>query len=293
MTEERNHPESSPMEEDDERKVFCSRVPSAFDEEILKRILEECFGNDSVGSVKLVYNKDNNQDDENNNDDTPKNNDNQDDKQEQEQRKGFAFVVFDTVENRNKAIEKGTVRGGIKPNSKKKHTVYIRPIVREEDTNDGVCFLWKNFRCPYGDKCKFSHVGDGGCKQIPPSSSTENKKKQKCFAFKKKGKCKNGDSCPFLHESASQHKKPSNKENDKTCVVASKDDKKNNKDCINWKTKGKCRKKDKCPYRHDEAVREAFLKKKIKKDKTNSHPPRLGGRKDTSATFRSCLWIEL
>lgn len=37
------------------------------------------------------------------------------------------------------------------------------------------------------------------------------------------------------------------------------------KDCINWKTKGKCRKGDKCPYRHDEAVRQAFLDKKEKK----------------------------
>jgi RNA recognition motif-containing protein len=37
------------------------------------------------------------------------------------------------------------------------------------------------------------------------------------------------------------------------------------KDCIGWKTKGKCRKRDKCPYRHDDAVREAFIAKKQKK----------------------------
>ena len=37
------------------------------------------------------------------------------------------------------------------------------------------------------------------------------------------------------------------------------------KDCINWKTKGKCRKGDKCPYRHDEVVRKNALEKKERK----------------------------
>ena len=42
---------------------------------------------------------------------------------------------------------------------------------------------------------------------------------------------------------------------------------KKDKDCISWKTKGKCRTGDRCPYRHDEAVREACLAKKQKQAK--------------------------
>ena len=37
------------------------------------------------------------------------------------------------------------------------------------------------------------------------------------------------------------------------------------KDCINWKTKGKCRKGDACPYRHDEEILKAILAKKKRK----------------------------
>jgi len=95
------------------------------------------------------------------------------------------------------------------------------------------------------------------------STDENKKKKKKCFEFKKKGRCKAGDSCPFLHELGSKRKKSE----EMRCVVApSSNDDKKNKDCINWKTKGKCRKGDKCPYRHDEAVREALLLKKSKKD---------------------------
>ena len=34
------------------------------------------------------------------------------------------------------------------------------------------------------------------------------------------------------------------------------------KGCINWKTKGKCRKMKSCPYRHDDTIRKAYLTKK-------------------------------
>eukprot|EP00957_Ditylum_brightwellii_P123990 9451048-Ditylum_brightwellii.AAC.1 len=49
-------------------------------------------------------------------------------------------------------------------------------------------------QCPYRDKRKFLHKGDGCCL---PSSDNGNdskggKRKQKCFTFKKKGKCKLG-----------------------------------------------------------------------------------------------------
>eukprot|EP00957_Ditylum_brightwellii_P201049 15323851-Ditylum_brightwellii.AAC.1 len=160
--------------------------------------------------------------------------------------------------------------------------MYIRPVVRDESFNgcvtveegDGenkevdkrknLCHLWSMHRCPYGDKCKFLHEGDGGCL---PSSENGNdtkggKRKQKCFTFKKKGKCKLGDKCPFSHDSHTHPKATDNqKKDDNEDEADSKNDKTQN-DCINWKTKGKCRKKDRgCPYRHDEDVKRAALSK--------------------------------
>ena len=45
---------------------------------------------------------------------------------------------------------------------------------------------------------------------------------------------------------------------------------KSTKDCINWKTKGKCRKMKNCPYRNDENVQKACLMKKyVKLNKKN------------------------
>mmetsp|Transcript_24406 Transcript_24406/g.30034 ORF Transcript_24406/g.30034 Transcript_24406/m.30034 type:complete len:198 (-) Transcript_24406:40-633(-) len=48
------------------------------------------------------------------------------------------------------------------------------------------------------------------------------------------------------------------------------------KDCINWKSKGKCRKGDKCPYKHDEAVRDACLEKKKRKAKGSGNQNKRG-----------------
>ena len=51
---------------------------------------------------------------------------------------------------------------------------------------------------------------------------------------------------------------------------------KSEKDCINWKTKGKCRKQDTCPYRHDELVRQAAVAKRERKRLRNE----TGGQSD-------------
>merc|ERR1712195_447110 len=42
------------------------------------------------------------------------------------------------------------------------------------------------------------------------------------------------------------------------------------KDCINWKTKGKCRKGDKCVYKHDLELQKIALEKKAIKTKQNT-----------------------
>jgi nucleolin len=148
-----------------------------------------------------------------------------------------------------------------------------------------VCYLWCLFRCPYGDNCKFRHVGEGG--SIPRNAHDDDsvdpkekqrKKKGKCFAFKK-GKCSKGDNCPFSHDfvpkvmtSIAAPVAPTNTKDKGDAAIASnstsKDDEskagfsKSQKDCINWRTKGKCRKGDKCEYRHDPELQQKALQKK-------------------------------
>ena len=196
-------------------------------------------------------------------------------KEDQQPHRGFAFATFSSETHRQQAIDAGTVRGSAKPTSKRRHTLYMQPIVRKEDEEtaaDGqqqqnICFLWKKYRCPYGDNCKFVHEGDGGCANDTAGEGDGEKKKavQKCFSFKKRGKCKLGDKCPFSHElvveknnNEQEQEHDSKKENEKGTKA------KSQKDCINWKNKGKCRKGDKCPFRHDASVREKLLAKKKK-----------------------------
>jgi len=268
---------------DDSCKVFLSRIPQTFDNEIVKRILEEQYGDGSVVEVSIVYER-TDEDGEYGNktrdkeEETPK-----PAKDTATEHRGFGFATFSDTKIYQSAIDAGTIRGSAKSNSKRKHTLYIRPVVREEEGADSnfatsssssggnrnICFLWTKSRCPYGDGCKFVHEGPGGLLTKVSSS----KKKQKCFAFKKTGKCKMGDDCPYSHDIKSsmiENKDICKKVDDDT---KKKDDKKkidkSQKDCINWKNKGKCRKGDKCPFKHDEAVRNKVLAKKNKNAENN------------------------
>ncbi|KAL3786947.1 hypothetical protein ACHAWO_013786 [Cyclotella atomus] len=246
---------------DDESKAFLSRIPQSFNEDSIRRILHEKFGSDCIVDVSLVSVKE---------EETNKDGSGKDEKKEH---RGFGFVTFSSKSTCKMAIECGTVRGSAKENSKRKHTLYIQQVVRDEHDSESnavgkdVCFLWKKYRCPYGDECKFFHEGPGGC----ANDAVEKQKVQKCFSFKKRGKCKLGDECPYSHDvgggknenvdltsaAGEETKKPSN---DKSA-----------KDCINWKTKGKCRKGDKCPYGHDESLRlKAVAKKGKSKDASDN-----------------------
>lgn len=286
---------------DDAFKAFLSRIPQTFDDESIKRILEEKFGENCVVNVSILYEKSDEggaRGQESNHDDAENKTKQRDDgkKLPEQRHRGFAFVTFSTLEQRQRAIEEGTVRGSAKPTSKRRHTLYIRPVVRDEENymevstsnehdvmvvggNKNICFLWKKFRCPYGDDCKFAHEGEGGCanhdaerKSKAEDGSTKSSG-QKCFAFKKRGKCKLGDKCPFSHdlerskttatdgEPSNQQRQTVSKNSD---VDAGQASDKSQKDCINWKNKGKCRKGDKCPFRHDESIREKILSKKNK-----------------------------
>eukprot|EP00985_Skeletonema_marinoi_P003967 scaffold1738_cov198-Skeletonema_marinoi.AAC.10 len=252
--------------DNDECKAFLSRIPQAFNEEIITRIMEKNFGVGCVAEVSILQEKTDENNDKGDKDaiTTDGGADKKSTAEGTTSHRGFGFITFSSVESRDAAVEAGTVRGSVKESSKRKHTLYIRSIVRDDENQqakDGadknVCFLWKKFRCPYLDNCKFSHTGEGGCiEKKDDATASSSKKKQKCFAFKKSGTCKLGDDCPFSHDIS----KPAESTKESTTKPQAKD--KSQTDCINWKNKGKCRKGDKCPYKHDESVREKVLAKK-------------------------------
>ncbi|KAL7551911.1 hypothetical protein ACHAWF_015129 [Thalassiosira exigua] len=296
------------------RKAFLSRVPQKFDEEIVKRILEERFGCGSVEEVCVVRSERSDEgggggggkgggaDAEGGAEDGRR----ADEKKPNEkggEHRGFGFATFASSSLRDAAIDAGTVRGSATPASKRKHTLYVRPVVRDDDEvranadgNDAnVCFLWKEGRCPYGEGCKFSHEGEGGCVTKDENkgdggapSAKKKKKRQKCFSFKKRGTCKLGAECPFSHDVAA-------KESESATIVpdgdgTSKDiGDKSRRDCVNWKNKGKCRKGTTCLYRHDPSVRERLLAKKLNKDTSIAEKK----RKDQATKNRQSLSVRV
>lgn len=293
------------VEGDDDRKVFLTRIPTTFDETSIQHIFEKYFGVDCVEYVSLVRNRDEEKDNEKEsgkantpNNDKKKHVSNETSKSnnEEAEHRGFAFVTMKTIEKQKEAIAKENVRGKAREGKKRKHTMYIRPISRSNSSYDNsnfddchvvetkseqddsqqlqgsgsnVCYLWNKFRCPYGDQCKFEHIGDGGC-ITSTEADAKKKKKQKCHSFRTKGKCALGEKCPYSHDFICKKvhayiiDSESNKDSS-TSMTTPKD--KKDKDCINWKTKGKCRKGDKCPYKHDEAILQALILKKENKEK--------------------------
>jgi len=226
--------------------------------------------------------------------------------------RGFGFVLFATTEHRDAALNLGTVRGGRKKTSKKLHTMYLRPYVAktyddndndnedanndtkrqdkengEADTGPGrdICYLWNLKRCPYGENCKFRHVGEGGCvlqeKDLSPEEQKrlQRKRKGKCFTYKKKGTCSKGEDCPFSHDfqpDMDTNTKAKDATNTCAVVVLAKSE----KDCINWKTKGKCRKGDKCVYKHDLQLQKRALEKIAKKKRRREEDGGVDGAND-------------
>ncbi|EJK56573.1 hypothetical protein THAOC_23512, partial [Thalassiosira oceanica] len=225
--------------DDDRLKAFLSRIPQTFNEDSVKRLLESKFGDGCAAEVSIVYEVPEDEDNPAGEDAAEKNNNG-----ETAKHRGFGYVRFSTIEQQQAALEAGTVRGKAKENSKRKHTLYIQPVVREheaaENRNKNICFLFRKFRCPYGDQCKFEHSGEGGCL----TKNNESKTKKEDLATRTIKERKNRKKEAFANSDVCK------KARDKSEIH-----------CINWKNKGKCRKKD-CPYLHDEAVKEKVLQKK-------------------------------
>ena len=265
---------------DNSRKIHVSRIPTSFNEETVKRILEETLGSDTVEETILIYKRP----DGENEGDEQKDNDKKGKKEkegDEKEHRGFGFVTFATDESYQEAIKLQSIRGGRKTTSSRKHTLYLRPYTESEDSQN-VCFLWTQHRCPYGTECKFNHPpGKGGL-----LVQTESKKKKKCFQYKKTGKCSRKD-CPFAHDF--EVEKPVIEDK----VTETKKRLHKEKDCIDWKTKGRCKKheKDKCPYRHDEAVREACIKKKKRKMEAGTDGD--GTKSGKKHKQRQPLWVRV
>ncbi|GMH65844.1 hypothetical protein TrST_g221 [Triparma strigata] len=240
----------------DDRKVFCSRVPPKFDNEKLKSLLETQF---SVTVEEVALQEDEEEKDEPS---APRSAEvgewaKKKNKLPEKPHLGYGFVLLSSEEDAQILLDAGSCKAG------KKHTVVMRPIQRTSGDNVGsnVCYLWSKGRCTHGEMCKFVHEGEGACLEKGDG-------KKKCFDWMKLGKCKKGDACQFKHDEAdrgSKMKKRKLGEAEEGAEGAKAKLSNAEKDCNNWKSKGKCRKGDKCPYKHDPEVQRKALAKKKKK----------------------------
>jgi RNA recognition motif-containing protein len=277
-------------------KVFVNRIPATFTEESIVRLIQESVPGlppDSIRDVSLVYENENDEEKEtnaaDNNDDDRATSNKKKSQQPPRPHKGYAFLHLATAAAATILLQQQTIRGSATVNSKKKHTIYLSAVADDRNAATFICFLWQQRRCPYGESCKFRHVGDGACggPVVPASSAassasstaqTTSRAKTKCWEYLKKGSCRQGDDCLFWHSPPEQcttittggatTATASSVVNDKEKTKRPDSE----KDCINWKTKGKCRKRETttCPYRHDETVRGKVLaKKQAEKQQTN------------------------
>lgn len=291
--QESTSPAPFPSYADAKQKIFVSRIPTIFDVASVRRLLEEQLGVNTVLHVALAYEKDDQEDAKRSNREEDerfyrpnKKAKTVDDEHKEKEHLGFGFATLENTDLVQKAInEIKTVRGGAKPTSTRKHTLYIGPCLNDsEDSQNGrkqSCFLYAKGTCPYGNKCKFSH--EGPAPPVEHQQQRQQAKKPKKCRDHRKGKCKLGDICPFSHDFEPKRK---------PLFIASRPD--SEKDCIDWKTKGKCRKLEKhiaCPYRHDPIVQQVVLAKKAKKkqqQRSNSKTERQNPQQqDTAETNQS------
>ena len=172
---------------------------------------------------------------------------------------GYGYVLLATPAD----LDILTTAGSVK--TEKKQIIQIAAVTRKDRDSElpeplGVCFLWQRGSCTHADKCKFAHTGEGGS----ATARGQGESRRQCFDWKKKGKCSTGDQCPFLHSDEKKGITGQKRKAASSAVDPLTADKKSvaDKDCINWKQKGKCRKGEKCPYKHDVSVQMAALAKK-------------------------------
>jgi hypothetical protein len=176
-------------EDDDEVKLYASRIPRSLDSAGFTAFLTAAL--QGYGELVATVNTD----------------------KETGESKGFGFVVFANSDDKARAAKKGVIRGLVTGSKQKKEkvAVQLRGVERGRegrgrDKEDQVCYAWTQGTCRYAEGCKFEHTGEGSC--VAPEvlalagadpDSKRSKKKKLCWAYNK-GKCKLGDACPRLHE---------------------------------------------------------------------------------------------
>ena len=281
----------SPLNHPDEHKIHISRVPTTFDETVVRRILADHLQiqeddihvelihprtNENEASAKQPSQPTGDSSNQNNDDDITKFSKSNIKESEPSAHRGFGFITLTKKELYDKIITCSTIKGGRKPTSTKLHTMHIRPYTTSPDETNQ-CYLWTQGRCPYGNECKFKHNGPGACSvPVAKPADDESKKRGKCFAFKK-GKCIKGDACPFTH----QVQMPSIQMEEPNTSIP-----KSERDCLSWKSRGKCSKADNCPYRHDpKYIKKVEEKRKRKREaqegntKSSTAPDESGNKK--------------
>ena len=241
-------------QENDITSVFISRVPLTWKDDDLAKHFEDAFGKVTEAHVNMF--------------------------RDSEDSRGFGFVTFESESSKAAALESLVLKGKLSKdevteyNSKvaqenseeneaeqterpkvpihRTFSIKIIEIDRENNTlgrgrdTEGICHLFQRGICPRtDDECKFRHLGEGGT-SIPGTG----KSRKKCFAFMK-NKCQAGKSCPFLH-----------------IDTQSKEEGKQEKQCLTWKKKGKCSKGEGCKYAHDQVVAEKLKKRKRAAEKS-------------------------
>lgn len=223
---------------DDYRKVFVSRLPMKWKDDMLKQHFESCFG--GVEAASINWDKEN------------------------DCSLGYGFVTFLNEDGCKAALEQGSMHV-------QRKIIQIRAVQRDGEEEGGgrgagVCFMWQKRRCVKGDACKFLHEGEGAC--VAVADPYQGLARRKCLSFKAKGKCSKGDKCHFLHIA----KDPSNGPPPPNIMTSTSTNNSNNCGttsvevgagsqqkpwgvCHAFKKKGKCRKGDRCKFSH--AVAEA------------------------------------
>ncbi|KAL3811879.1 hypothetical protein ACHAXA_005545 [Cyclostephanos tholiformis] len=254
-------------DDEDGRKAFLSRIPQTFDEDSIRRIFEAKFGAGCVADVSIA------RDERATDDDRDGGGEAHDGRRRlQRQHRGFGFVTFTTASHHRRALEDGTARGSATPNSPRRRTVYVMPVVRDGNDNDkhrdddddddddddcgrrrNICFLWTKRRCPYGEGCKFMHSGEGGCVPAPATAAATTTTSGE--SRKKKSRS--------TTERASKDDDQEGRGSSDDVVLRDKIRDRSQIDCINFKNKGKCRRGSTCPYKHDPSILRVKLRAKV------------------------------
>ena len=162
--------EEEAAQDDSDRRVFVSRIPSSYDGAALKALFEKKF-KCGVANAEIKMDIDLNVS------------------------KGFGFVTFVDPSDKQRAIAKGSIH-------KDQKNIKIMELIEESlvlgrGRDVGVCYNWSNFKCVKGAGCRFLHEGPGSCVEVRPPG--EGLSRRRCLSFKSKGKCSDPD-CKFLHE---------------------------------------------------------------------------------------------